>query len=51
MQSRSDMRGEQSFGGEERHLGIIGDGAQFSIGGGVVADSRFAVGADNFVEV
>jgi hypothetical protein len=45
------MSGEHSLSGEERHLGVIGDGAQFSIRGGVVADSLFAVGYYNFVEV
>src|SRR5229473_2199443 len=45
------MSCEHSFGGEERHLGVIGDGSPFSVGGGVVADSLFAIDADNFVQV
>src|ERR1700687_1428353 len=45
------MSREHSFGGEERHLGVIGDGSQFSVGGGVVAYSLFAISADNFVQV
>jgi len=49
--SRRHMRGEQRFGGEESHLGVIGDGAEFSVSWSVVADSRFAVSTDNFVEV
>jgi hypothetical protein len=32
-------------------LRVIGNGAQFSISRGVIADSAFAVGADDFVEV
>src|SRR5713101_1353185 len=51
LQNPRDMRGEQGLGGEKRHLSVIGDGAQFSVRGGVVADSSFAVGADNFVQI
>src|SRR5260370_29164574 len=45
------MRGEHGLGGEERHLGVIGDGAQLSVGRCVIADSLFAVSADNFVQI
>ena len=46
-----DMSGENGFRGEEGHLGVVGDGAEFSVGGSVIAQALSAVGAQDFVEV
>src|SRR6266481_3724239 len=51
LQYRREMCREHGLGREERHLGIIGDSAQFSVGRGVIADALFAVSADNFVQI
>src|SRR6267154_1114213 len=51
LESGGDMRGEHGFSSEERHLSVVGNGAQFSVGRRVVSDSLLAVGADDFVEV
>src|SRR3989449_11587824 len=51
LQNRRDMRGEHSLGGEERHLSVVGDGAQFPIGGSVLAGSLLAVVSVDFVQV
>ena len=45
------MRGEHGLGGEKRHLRVIGDGAQFSISGSVIAYALFTIGANNFVKI
>src|SRR2546425_11200837 len=49
LQNRRDMRGEHSLGGKERHLSVVGDGAQFPIGGGGGAESLLRVVEGGFV--
>src|SRR5260370_3151899 len=51
LQNRRDMRREHGLSSKECHLSVVGDGAQFAVGGSVVADPLFAVGAEGFVEV
>ena len=45
------MGGQHRLGGKERHLGVIRYGAQLSVRRGVIADSLFAIGTDNFFQV
>src|SRR5260370_23451860 len=51
LQNRRDMRREHGLSGKECHLSVVGDGAPFPVSGSVVADSRFPVGAEDFVQV
>ena len=46
-----DVSGENGFGGEEGHLGVVGDSAEFSVGRNVIAKALLAVSAEDFVEV